>query len=69
MVPNQIYTGFSEDFRQRLVDHNDGKNRFTSADRPWQLTELFCFTSKHKALSFERYLKSGSGRAFSKRHL
>jgi hypothetical protein len=27
------------------------------------------FTDKYKAYAFERYLKLGSGRAFSQRHL
>jgi putative endonuclease len=40
----------------------------TSKYAPWQLIVTIAFTEKNKALKFERYLKSGSGRAFAKRH-
>jgi hypothetical protein len=35
---------------------------------PWELLAYFAFKSKAIAAAFEKYLKSGSGRAFVKRH-
>jgi len=39
-----------------------------SALRPWQLVAAIEFANEQSALAFEKYLKSGSGRAFAKRH-
>lgn len=67
--PIRRYVGYSRDLRQRLTDHNEGKNPSTSSDRPWRLQTYVAFSTKEQALDFERYLKSGSGHAFAKRRL
>ena len=67
--PNQIYTGQTQDLKQRLRGHNSGSVSHTSKFTPWQVRSATAFRSKERALAFERYLKSGSGRAFLKRHL
>ena len=36
--------------------------------KPWELVVSIEFTDERRALAFEKYLKSGSGRAFAKRH-
>jgi hypothetical protein len=36
--------------------------------RPWDLVAVIEFTNEASAVAFEKYLKSGSGRAFAKRH-
>jgi putative endonuclease len=66
---NRHYVGFSMDLRQRFADHNAGKLPTTAKYRPWRLVTYLGFSSKKQALSFERYLKSGSGHAFAKRRL
>jgi len=40
----------------------------TARHKPWELVASVEFASKTSAVCFERYLKSGSGRAFAKRH-
>jgi hypothetical protein len=40
----------------------------TSKFRPWQIETAVAFRSKDKAVAFEQYLKSHSGRAFAKKH-
>jgi len=35
---------------------------------PWKLIVEVGFGDKAEAFAFEKYLKSGSGRAFAKRH-
>jgi putative endonuclease len=42
---------------------------YTAAHRPWRLLVQLEFADEQTARRFERYLKSGSGRAFAKRHL
>ena len=48
--------------------HNDGKCPHTFDGRPWKLDVLVQFPDETRALAFERYLKSGYGCAFAKRH-
>jgi putative endonuclease len=67
--PEQEYIGASEDLKQRMTDHNAGKSTHTAKFKPWELLWYCAFPDKHKALEFERYLKSHSGRAFSKKRL
>ncbi len=62
------YVGLTNDLKQRFADHNAGKSVHTSKFRPWRLATYIAFASADKARSFELYLKSGSGRAFAKKH-
>jgi predicted GIY-YIG superfamily endonuclease len=66
--PNMTYVGYTIDLKQRFSDHNTGKSPHTSKFKPWQLVCYFSFNTKPKAIDFERYLKSSSGRSFSKKH-
>ncbi len=68
-VPERRYTGYTENLRQRLMDHNAGKNISTASYRPWSLQTYLAFTTKAQALAFEQYLKSGSGHAFANKRL
>jgi predicted GIY-YIG superfamily endonuclease len=63
------YTGLTTDFARRLAEHNAGQNPSTVRARPWELVVLIEFTREATAVQFERYLKTGSGRAFAQRHL
>lgn len=67
--PAETYVGSTEDLRTRLAQHNSGKSIYTSKFKPWTLEAYVAFRDKRLADSFERYLKSGSGRAFAKRHM
>jgi putative endonuclease len=58
-----------ENLQNRLNDHNAGKVPHTSKFRPWVIRSATAFKDKGRAIAFERYLKSGSGRAFLHRHL
>ena len=68
-TPYRHYVGFTEDLRRRLVEHNDGKLPTTAPYRPCLLKTYLGFSSKKQALSFEKYLKSGSGHAFANKRL
>ena len=63
------YLGMTTDLKQRLQEHNAGKSSYTSKFRPWKLKTYIAFTNRAKAGAFERYLKSGSGHAFARKHL
>ena len=47
---------------------SDVRARHTARYRPWHLHITIEFPDERRAIDFERYLKSGSGRAFAKRH-
>ena len=68
--PDRIYIGFSSvDMKIRLKRHNEGSTPATSRYRPWEMIWHGTFPDKQKALGFEEYLKSGSGRAFLHKRL
>jgi putative endonuclease len=48
--------------------HNAGPCGYTLRHRPWVVVVTMEFPSEQAAARFEKYLKSGSGRAFAKRH-
>jgi putative endonuclease len=62
------YVGIASDVDERLEWHNAGPTGFTTEHRPWSVIVSIEFPTEKEAIRFERYLKSGSGRAFTKRH-
>jgi len=66
--PQRHYVGFTTDPERRSAEHNSGKSIHTNKFNPWKISTCFGFADKAKATAFEKYLKSGSGRAFAKRH-
>ena len=67
--PERFYTGFTEHPVERLREHNQGKSVHTRSHRPWKLKTCIAFSDRDRALAFERYLKSSSGRAFARKRL
>ena len=64
-----FYAGITDDVPARLAKHNAGEVAHTSKYRPWQLKTYVAFSDEKQAFAFEKYLKSGSGRAFAKKRL
>ena len=64
-----FYTGITDDLKARLLKHNSGQVTHTSKFRPWRVKTYIAFTDETRAIAFEKYLKSGSGRAFAKARL
>jgi predicted GIY-YIG superfamily endonuclease len=62
------YVGVTSNVPQRLRWHNAGLNVHTARNRPWHVIVALEFETEEAAREFERYLKTGSGRAFAKRH-
>lgn len=67
--PDQFYTGLCSDVDARLAAHNAGQSPHTSKSKPWRLVSYHWFENEQAAIPFERYLKSGSGRAFAAKRL
>ncbi len=66
---NRHYVGLTSNLDARLKKHNDGGCIHTAKFRPWRIETAVAFRSENKAIAFEQYLKSHSGRAFAKKHL
>ncbi len=69
MNPNCFYIGITRDLRERLIRHNSGKVPHTAKSKPWRVKTYIAFSDAQRAIEFQRYLKSASGRAFLKKHL
>jgi predicted GIY-YIG superfamily endonuclease len=66
--PGRHDVGLASDVAARLDEHNADKAVHTYKHRPWRLRAAIEFVNPHAAARFEKYLKSGSGRAFARRH-
>jgi len=66
--PSRHYSGVTSDVENRLDWHNHGPCGHTRGHRPWSLVVVIEFPSEREAVRFEKYLKTGSGRAFATRH-
>lgn len=53
--PERNCVGYSADLKQRIADHNTGKNRFTAPFRPWKHVFYAAFDKEQRARNFEKY--------------
>jgi putative endonuclease len=63
------YTGCSQDLKEIFERHSKGHVPATKLRLPVSLVMYCAFSDKYKAFDFEKYLKSGSGRAFMEKRL
>ena len=61
-LTNTLYTGSTDDLKNRVKIHNDGKVKSTKSKIPWKLLYYEAFLSKIDARKEELFLKSGKGR-------
>lgn len=66
--PDRHDTGRTDNLHERLTAHNAGRCPHTARFVPWTIETAAAFRSREKAIAFEKYPKSHSGRAFSIRH-
>ena len=64
-----FYYGFTRDLRKRLSQHNNGESKATKPFIPWKVVYYSAFEEETLAKDFERYLKTGSGKAFAYKRL
>jgi len=57
---DKYYKGFSENPKQRLLDHNLGKSKYTKLFIYWELIHLEIYDTKKDALIREKKLKKYS---------
>jgi putative endonuclease len=62
---NTTYTGCTQNLEERLLRHQKKQVLYTSTRLPIKLITYIAFSDKYKAFEFEKYLKFGSGKAFS----
>ncbi len=67
--PDRHYVGLTGDLQERFKQHNSDKGHHTSKYAPWRIKTYLAFTDEARAIAFEKYLKSGSGRAFTLKRL
>jgi predicted GIY-YIG superfamily endonuclease len=67
--PERFYVGLTSELKLRLAKHNAKQVSHTSKYAPWRLKTYLGFSDEKQAVDFEKYLKSGSGRAFAKKRL
>jgi predicted GIY-YIG superfamily endonuclease len=66
--PSRYYTGLTSHMATRLTFHNKGLSGHTAGATPWEVVVEITFADSDRAIEFEKYLKSGSGREFARRH-
>ncbi|MBI2559883.1 MAG: GIY-YIG nuclease family protein [Planctomycetes bacterium] len=64
-----FYYGSTNNLKERFVLHNSGKVKATNPHLPWKLVWYAGFLTGQEARDFERYLKTGSGKAFAYKRL
>ena len=65
-----LYKGWTTDIDRRVKEHQQKSTRTTAAKGgDYELAWYGAFPTKMQAIVFEKYLKSGSGRAFTNKHL
>jgi len=64
---NSRYIGVTKDLKRRIQEHNSGSAKYSSSKRPYKLVWYCAFIDEKKAYDFEKYLKSSSGYAFTKK--
>jgi putative endonuclease len=66
-LDGRLYKGLTRDLPKRIKEHNQGRNRSTSAYKPWQLVYTEVFFTLEQARNREKYFKSGKGREYLKK--
>lgn len=67
-LDEEIYIGCTNNLEDRIKRHNSNRGGFTKNNN-WHLITYLSFSNKRKAYDFEKYLKTGSGKAFLKKRL
>lgn len=60
-LDGSYYKGSSENYLKRLVEHNEGKSRYTARKKPWKLIYAEEHLTRASALKREKSLKKASG--------
>ena len=69
LIDQTRYTGMAIDPKERLIEHNLGKNRFTKGHRPWEIIFTETFPDWATARVKEKYLKTHAGKKWLEKFL
>ncbi len=58
------YTGYTDNLRRRMAEHDKGSTASTKSRRPWKLIYYEACLDQKDALAREKYLKSGMGKRY-----
>ena len=61
---NYKYIGSTNELNRRVKEHNDGICKASSPYKPFGLIAYIAVENKEIAIKLEKYLKTGSGKAF-----
>jgi putative endonuclease len=64
-----FYVGCTSNLDNRIIRHEKGYVKSTKNRIPVTVATTIVFIDKYKAFEFEKYLKTGSGRAFMNKRL
>lgn len=65
----KLYIGQTGNLEKRILDHNELGKGYTSKFRPWKLIYSEKVESRKIAMAREKYLKTGAGRDWIKKHI
>ena len=65
----KFYIGFTTNLKNRLKDHNNGRNISTRDRKPFELIYFEGYLNKKDALGRKKFLKSGSGMRYLKKQM
>ncbi len=64
--PDRQFVESTANVPARVASHNAGHSPLTAACRPWRLVTVVQFGTESAALRFEKFLKTGAGRALAR---
>lgn len=66
--PDRQFVESATHVSTRVATHNAGYSPLTASSRPWRLVAVVQFSTEGAALRFEKFLKTGQGRALVKQY-
>ncbi len=66
---HQLYFGYTNDLKKRIIEHNKGLNISTKPYLPWKLIYYEACLLESDARRREKYLKTSVGRRMLKKRL
>ena len=57
----KLYIGSTPDLKERMKSHNNGENKATKPNTPYELIFYSGFQNKQDAINCEQYFKTTSG--------
>lgn len=64
--PDRQFVESTANVSARVASHNAGHSPLTASCRPWRLVTVVQFGTETSALRFEKFLKTGAGRALAR---